>query len=182
MKLFVRCPCYLMLPDYDLHITVERQSQIRGRIVLDSCKTLSLSVCRSVLIQSSSIDSAARCFVLLQGLCIWSWRCIYIEDSQRYQSDQKRLRPALYSWMDIVLLPVKKDEHSCLIPHLRPTSLQKVGLLGVSFHSTLAHGPPATNTSLLYRNLYHETVVYLRLLFHFYLLYILDTVLFLSCS
>jgi hypothetical protein len=97
MKLFVRCPCYLMLPDYDLHITVERQSQIRGRIVLDSCKTLSLSVCRSVLIQSSSIDSAARCFVLLQGLCIWSWRCIYIEDSQRYQSDQKRLRPALYS-------------------------------------------------------------------------------------
>jgi hypothetical protein len=148
MKLFVRCPCYPMLPDHDLHITVERQSQIRCRIFLDSCKTLSLLVCHPVLIHSSSIDSAARCFVLLQGLCIWSWRCIYIEDSQRYQSDQKRLRPALFLGWTLYFYQSRKDEHSCLIPHLRPTSLQKVGLLGVSFHSTLAHGPPATNTSI----------------------------------
>ena len=76
MKLFVRCPCYPMLPDRDLHIAVERQSKIRCRILLDSCKTLSFLVCLFVLTLPSSIDPTARCFVLLQGLCIWSWRCI----------------------------------------------------------------------------------------------------------
>jgi hypothetical protein len=76
MKLFVRYPYYSMLPDHDLQIPVERKSQIRCRIFLDSRKTLSLLVCYFVLTHSSSIDLSARCFVLLQSLGIWFWRCI----------------------------------------------------------------------------------------------------------
>jgi hypothetical protein len=76
MKLFVRYSYYSTLPDHDLRISVERQSKIRCRVFLDSCKTLPLPVCYSILIHSSSIDLAARRFVLLQGLCIWFWRCI----------------------------------------------------------------------------------------------------------
>ncbi|THV85893.1 actin-related protein-like protein 2/3 complex subunit 4 [Aureobasidium pullulans] len=76
MKLFVCHPFCLMPPGLDLHIPVERQSKIRRRIFLDSSKTPSTLVCLLILIQPSSIDSAARRFVLPQGLCIWSWRCI----------------------------------------------------------------------------------------------------------
>lgn len=65
MKLFVCYPLYPMPPDHDLQITVERQSKIRCRIFLDSGKTSSLPVCYFILIHSSSIDLAARCFVLL---------------------------------------------------------------------------------------------------------------------
>jgi len=60
-------------------------------------------------------------------------------------------------WMDIELLPVKKDERFCLVPHLRQPSLQKVGLLGVS---TLSFNPRARSSrnQHLRRHLYNETV------------------------
>lgn len=77
------------------------------------------------------------------------------------------------SWTDTTLLPVKKDERSCLVPHLRPISLRKAGLLGVSMLSfTCAR---STRNQHLHRHLYHETVVYLRLPLHFRLLSTLDT-------
>jgi hypothetical protein len=47
MKLFVRYSYYSTLPDHDLRISVERQSKIRCRVFLDSCKTLPLPVCYS---------------------------------------------------------------------------------------------------------------------------------------
>jgi len=75
MKLFVRYPCCPMLPNHDLHIAVERQSKIRCRIFLDSCEALPSLVCYYILISSSSIDYSAPRSVLLQGLCIWTWRC-----------------------------------------------------------------------------------------------------------
>ena len=84
-------------------------------------------------------------------------------------------------WMDLVLLPVKKDERCCLVTHLRPTFLRKLGLLGVSMLSFTSCARSTRNRHL-YRNLYHETVVYLRLPLHYHFLSILDNVLFLSCS
>ena len=48
MKLFVCFPSASLLPDPDLHVSVERQSEICRRILLDPSKTFFVLSCNSV--------------------------------------------------------------------------------------------------------------------------------------
>ena len=77
-------------------------------------------------------------------------------------------------WTDSGLLTVRKDERSCLVPHLRQPFQRKVGLLGVSMLSFNTCARSSRNQHLC-RHLYHETVVSLHLPLHCHLLSILNT-------